>query len=129
MKEFGIHFKKYDSAQAKCPFAYELRAYNELFGIYSIDAAAAKPKVAILEQISDQELAATEESKEERDGEEEARRQVLNLVLIKHNIFSDHSSTSEQKVGKLTPAAGSTVEEQSSAHRNYGIDMDISVIV
>lgn len=66
MKEFGINFKKYDSAHEKCPFAYELRACNELFGIYSIDAA--KQKVAILEQISSSgavaEVAYAEESKE-----------------------------------------------------------------
>lgn len=49
MQEFGIKFKKYDSEDARCPYAHELHAHNELFGIYSVNAK--KDKVAILEQI------------------------------------------------------------------------------
>ena len=49
IKEFGINFQKYDDHHGKAPYAHELHARNELFGIYSIEAN--KAKVAILEQI------------------------------------------------------------------------------
>ena len=47
MQEFGLKFKKYDKEQAKCPYAHELYANNEAFGIYSVYSN--KEKVAILE--------------------------------------------------------------------------------
>ena len=50
MQEFCINFKKFDSQQARCLIAHELRARNELFGIYSIDAN--DNSVAILEQYN-----------------------------------------------------------------------------
>jgi hypothetical protein len=39
MKEFGINFKKYENSLGKCPYAHELHARNELFGIYSVDSS------------------------------------------------------------------------------------------
>ena len=48
VQEFEISAKKYPDG-ARFPFAHELYARNELFGIYSVDPE--KDRVAILEQI------------------------------------------------------------------------------
>ena len=70
VQEFEISAKKYPDG-ARSPFAHELRARNELFGIYSVDPA--KDRVAILEQIkapsSPAESLGKEETKEGVSGD------------------------------------------------------------
>ena len=80
VREFEISAKKYPGG-AKFPFAHELYARNELFGIYSVDPT--KDRVAILEQISapsgPTESLGEEETKEGtfEDADTVSRQQVL----------------------------------------------------